>query len=340
MKNITYLLGAGASCHACPILQEQGEKMVQLALNLPQGKQDFSKSKPSGLTEKEGILWDIGYFGKKALEFGTVDTYARKLFLNKGLKYKLEDLKLAVSTFFTIWQLIDDSTLKTLNDEPYKEIDIRYITLLAAILEKSEKVNPTIKKNINIVTWNYDLQLEFAYKAFCEDTLLWRDIKETLAYRSDSSAELQVCHLNGYHGHYFVKNKEMVILDSTDKKDINGILEGIGFLSGSQNEGSIDITTHINYAWENSPLAEKIRKRAIEIFDKTDILVIIGYSFPNFNKDIDKLLFEKLKGRKTTIYYQDPNASDTFLKQLINPNEVEIICEKKKLDHFILPYEF
>ena len=31
MKKITYLLGAGASANACPILNKQGIKMVELA---------------------------------------------------------------------------------------------------------------------------------------------------------------------------------------------------------------------------------------------------------------------------------------------------------------------
>ena len=55
---------------------------------------------------------------------------------------------------------------------------------------------------------------------------------------------------------------------------------------------------------------------------------------------IDKTLFEKLKGRKTTIYYQDPNASETLIKQLVNSEETDIICERSKTDVFILPYEF
>lgn len=44
MKNITYLLGAGASYNSCPIWEEQGEKMIELAQKyLDPSKCDFNK---------------------------------------------------------------------------------------------------------------------------------------------------------------------------------------------------------------------------------------------------------------------------------------------------------
>ena len=87
-------------------------------------------------------------------------------------------------------------------------------------------------------------------------------------------------------------------------------------------------------------MAEKTRLEANRIFSETDILIIIGYSFPNFNKEIDKMLFDKLKGRATKIYFQDPNASEAFINQLINNNETEVVCDRVKKDNFYLPYEF
>ena len=102
--NITYLFGAGASVKACPILKGLGEKMVALSqkfldpeLALSIDLKQFSRN------PRNQILFDIGYFGKKALQFGTIDTYAKKLYLSNDHENELKDLKLSVSLFFTIW---------------------------------------------------------------------------------------------------------------------------------------------------------------------------------------------------------------------------------------------
>ncbi len=345
MKHITYLLGAGASYYSCPIWKEQGQKMIELARKyLAPDKCNF-ENRPSLKSEKEEILWDIGHFGLKAEKYGTIDTYARKLFLNQSHS-DLSRLKTAVSIFFTLWHLADDFTFKSrkiggdiIN---FEEIDRRYISLLAAITESKNNKDVFIKDNIRFVTWNYDLQLEFAFKAFNHDSLSLEYISQNLRFRckTGDNNPLQICHLNGYHGFYYTDQKEYDFLTVSKTKDINEILESIGYVSTSERRKQIQISNHINYAWESNPLAEKTRTEANRIFSETDILVIIGYSFPNFNKEIDKMLFDKLKGRQTKIYYQDPNASETFINQLVNIKETEVVCDRVKNDNFYLPYDF
>jgi len=338
---ITYLLGAGASWYSCPVLKEQGEKMIELAKSYFENPDMIFEEKPPNLTENKIIIWDIGYFGSKSLKFGTIDTYAKKLNLNSSHS-ELTRLKVAVSVFFTIWQLTDDKTLKRRDNIALDEIDRRYISLMASIIQAKTQTSNKIMENIRFVTWNYDLQLEFAFKSFCHDTLSWEYITQDLKFQIDdvNNTNLEICHLNGYHGFYKTGTKEHHILNRSSSKNINDIISEISFVTKSQSHGSLDITNHINYAWEENYLAKKAREEAKRIFSKTDILIIIGYSFPNFNKEIDKILFKELGGRKTKIYFQDPNASVAFLHQLVDPNDCEIKCENVKLDNFILPYEF
>ena len=326
-KNITYLLGAGASYKACPILSEQGEKMIELAQTFNNLKDDGSFIRNERLEYMERIFEDMDYFGKRAKEFGTIDTYARKLFLNDD--NELSRLKVAVSLFFTVWQLTDDKKFKTLEKRPNSEIDNRYISLLATILEKKDN-NIVMKENINFVTWNYDLQFEYALKLFNNNL----DFKVLL-----NDSQLQICHLNGYHGFYQTSKNKKDFLGRTASKNIKDIIDAIAFVSESQDKGTIDITGHINYAWEESDIASKTRKEAKRIFAQTDILIIIGYSFPSFNKDIDSSLFKELKGEKIEIYYQDPNASKEIFSQLINIKESQIVL-RNNIDYFFLPYSF
>lgn len=350
-KKITYLLGAGASYQACPILKEQGEKMIEMAKKYLSDKEpNFEEIKPTSLDDKEGILWDIGYFGKRALEFGTIDTYAKKLHLSNDNERELQRLKLAVSVFFTLWESSnDDIKQRKTEDKPekFKDIDPRYISLLSAILEKNKTNDPEIKDNIKFVTWNYDLQLERAYKTFCLNHLDWDYVSKWCRFRvnSENKNELNICHLNGYNGYYYLndepeKDKEHNTHGRTDSKSIDEILKTIDFTAKSVNRNQIKINDHINYAWETNRLAKTTRENAIKIFKETDVLIIIGYSFPPFNKDIDSLLFNELKDRKTEIYYQDINASEDFLKILTKGLNCEIHLIKDKVDHFYLPYDF
>ncbi|MDD4976474.1 MAG: hypothetical protein PHY93_19110 [Bacteriovorax sp.] len=340
-KKITFLLGAGASRNACPILKEQGEKMIELARIYFDNPDLEFEEKPKDLDEKKRVMWDIGFFGNMSLKFGTIDTYAKKLSLNNSYR-ELSRLKLSVSLFFTIWQLTNNKKLKSCNSKSFDDIDRRYISLMASIIEQKDHISCKLNDNVRFVTWNYDLQLEYAFKSFCREELSWDYISQDLRFRiSDKSTpNLEICHLNGYHGFYKTDRGDYHILDRTNSMEINEILDSISFTSTSLSQGTIDITNHINYAWENNYLAEASRNEAFRIFSETDIVIIIGYSFPNFNKEIDKELFDRLKGRHTKVYYQDPNASPTLIYQIVNSEECDVICEPKKLDNFILPYEF
>ena len=64
---ITYLLGAGASWFACPVLKEQGEKMIELAKRYFNDSDKKFDEKPPDLNKNEKVIWDIGYFGSKSL---------------------------------------------------------------------------------------------------------------------------------------------------------------------------------------------------------------------------------------------------------------------------------
>ncbi len=339
---ITYFLGAGASYSACPIWSEQGNKMIELASKYFSASTEYFLIRPNDIINNtQKIIWDIGYFGLMASKFGTIDTYAKKLHLNSS-HAELSRLKLSVSVFFTVWQLTNDQAFKSRKTGDFEEIDKRYISLFASILERTSSTDIRIKDNIRFVSWNYDLQLEHAFKSFNQDNLSWEFIFENLNFRAgvQDNKSLDICHLNGYHGFYNVKGKEEHFLDSTDSKSIEEIMNSLSFLYSSHRSHGFSLMNHINYAWEKNPIANKTREEALKIFSETDVLIIIGYSFPNFNKEIDKDLFEKLHGRKTKLYYQDPNASMSFIKQLVDINDCEVILEKDKFDNFILPYDF
>lgn len=345
MANITFFTGAGASYNACPILDELGDKMVELARIIFHSEHEFKTLyHPNSRSDFNDILWSIGYFGNKAKEYGTIDTYAKKLSFYSDKQNELEQLKLAISLFFTIWQHISDVEYKSkkINDisKPYLDIDIRYIKLFSLVLEKIDDYKISLKSNIKFVTWNYDLQIENAFKTFYEYAKEVDDVSPLLRFKQEQD-DLHICHLNGYSGYYYLADgDEYPILQSSEKSTLSDILKAIDYVNSSQRHKKITFKSHINYAWEtNNEKSNNVRKQAEKIFENTDILVIIGYSFPNFNKEIDKLLFSKLKNG-ITIYYQDPSANEEYIKLLLNGRISNVKLLKDKKDSFHLPYEF
>jgi hypothetical protein len=352
MANLTYLLGAGASKNAMPIQKELYENMILMANELLNNGEYSELKNPYEVGKDKHLLYDIGYFGLKAKQFGTIDTYARRLFLLKN-DSELGRLQLAVNNFFTLWQLSNDIPFKAFKKYP-DVIDKRYISLLSTILDPDQNDGvPKIKPNVNFVTWNYDLQLEMAFKLFCQENADWATVKDAVkfSYLLEND-NYQICHMNGYHGFYYYDGLERNLIERNEgRKPFREVLENIAFTTLGQKRGTSNFRDYINYAWESNQYSDSVRNRAEKIFRETDILVIIGYSFPTFNKEIDKKLFKKFYDRKDDnkprlkIFFQDPNASEERIKEILNldySRDVTLKCirDESSMSYFYLPYEF
>lgn len=79
----------------------------------------------------------------------------------------------------------------------------------------------------------------------------------------------------------------------------------------------------------------------------TDVLIIIGYSFPFFNRKTDDEIFKDFVwGTDKRIYIQDPNAEEIreFLIERFWPNFITIndkrITPIKNVKSFFIPTSF
>ncbi len=356
MANITYYLGAGASYHSVPIQNALGDKMFDyfelkyFPRSFEKGEYrkpyDFDKIKIETLPPERVVFRNISFFGQKALEYGSIDTYAKKLWLNQPHNnIELDLLKSSVNHFFTIWQKVDRELWKKGSALPsglYTDIDSRYITLLASILEKNSN-GPYLPSNINFITWNYDLQIEYAFSKFLLSKN-WSEIEKRLHFLPTPDSEgprLQICHLNGLSGYYLSSNKHRRILGSDDSMSFDALINTLTELNQSDSRGEKDLSGVINYAWEeDNPFVTRVRNDAIHILEQTDVLVIIGYSFPPFNRASDRMLFKNL-GEGCRIVNQCPGAKKEIFKSVLgerfNPDNVELVEE---VDKFHLPDDF
>ncbi len=99
---------------------------------------------------------------------------------------------------------------------------------------------------------------------------------------------------------------------------------------------------YVKYAWEHDLNSDWFQQIST-VMKETEILVVIGYSFPPFNREIDQELFSKLNPNKIKkIVYQDPSANKQIIKNLFKTpgsfeNKIEI--ETGNLNQFYLPNE-
>lgn len=351
LKTITYYLGAGASANALPVV---GEKFNQrfgyfceiIRLKNWQLRQDF-KNQTHLFIEK--IHREFGYYYSP-------DTYARKLFFNDKQHY--EAFKQLLSAYFVFEQFYRGNLAEVgagVNREaniafsPSRVIqDPRYDVIFAALLDENATKLPS---NLRVISWNYDLQFE---KSFSDFTLshFSNAFSELAVYPNPSSIRIRptapdarMVKINGTAGMHY-DNGDNKIYFPEQVKDYNfetmmsELINGIEqILLRPNNKPRYE--SMLQFAWENSHEVREARIRAENLIEETDILVIIGYSFPLYNRRIDKQILQRLSSDATVYLQVSSDKYNTILNRfklsLIGkyPNVTRI----EELDQFYVPDE-
>ncbi len=334
-SKITYFLGAGASFNAVPIWDKQGSSMIEVAEEMrSEIELKFKSSNLPGGNPHFGFLTsffaEMKSFGEKALRFGSIDIYAKRLFLLDE-KDELNKLKKSVSIYFDLWE---SGFLNCSKGNNYQIIDQRYYSLLSVLLEPGE-LSPKINPNVSFISWNYDLQLEKAYETFLPEK---EKSLKGLVEKLNHSGENKILHLNGYRGVFNSDNEEIEIVEKNKFHSKESYLKELINKKGILKSEGGSFHNSIKYAWE---MDDERKNKIMSVLKETNVLVIIGYSFPAFNRKFDQALikeFEKGTDYKRVIY-QDPNANKDIVKSLfLKPENVQL--EKENNKQFYIPHEF
>lgn len=237
------------------------------------------------------MLEEIDSLKGKIQEHATIDTYARKLSLI-GDRHSFAKLKDVLCAFF-IWEQIEHKP------------DSRYNTFLANVLESGTLSLP---KDISIISWNYDSQIEIAYQSYRRNSSLpvfEKNIQNIWPSLPDT-------------GRIFKINGSATFADGTIIPDIlrntmtrrNIQLQLIEYYSNVRADTSqmgSQFKTHLSFAWENSKNQKNMMDSITATVKDTEQVVVIGYSFPFFNRETDRAIFEMMPSLKK-IYVQDIHA--------------------------------
>lgn len=325
-KNITYLLGAGASYHSIPVVEGLNSALDRFF--------NYCKKQTNKSISDNSILKDVhrnsfDQYEKvlgEALKHKTVDTYARKLHLQK----RNDDL-LLLKELLCLYFAYEQSSMIIPDSNPYHQhrtvLDSRYDVFFATLLNEQFE----LPENIKILSWNYDNQLELAYAGFDNTTKRFNEVSKRLKIYPQSEDNVpQIVKLNGSAFGMYDESGDAespfrpIAYDKT--KLFEGALEYMFTNADIKTKGTSKPT--LTFAWEHKPFAKKGIEIAKKIFSETEELIVIGYSFPNFNRAVDAYIFQNCDA---TVRVQCmPDDYDSINQ---NIQDISSLISKSRIDY-------
>lgn len=350
-KKVVYLLGAGASAQALPVVSEFSAAL-QAHAHWVHGHRLNTSKYCDYLNSLAGTI----------TPFGTVDTYARGLYIQGGREKELNELKLHLSLFFLLeqWHAVKNSP--ELKYTKQFDIDPRYMGWLALMMEKNGKM----RAGVNVLSWNYDLQLQYAMSRFMgEKTVIdaqhnehWFNYPSLEGRPVKQGALPFLVQLNGLAGYLASDaNAHWMAIDARAEDVHSRIREWVepgGGMLIPDSHLSSTVKDSFTFAWEESRIAKDGLAYAKRMISYADVLVVIGYSFPLFNREVDKMLLdafadpqgrgrlsqESYVTRRLVIQNSNADAGEEFLEAFnwrgLGYPSVQHV---KKVQSFHVPYE-
>ncbi len=304
-QHTTYYLGAGASANALPLANNMKEDIINfLDLFNPN---HYSSALQVPKFDKE--LFSRYLYAISDLDtFSSIDYYAKTLDHRKDRTKRLL-LSELVSIYLIFKQFgskrIDNKYIENINSKITfgdKCFDNRYLSFLTKIY------NENLNNNVNVITWNYDNQFEIALSKMLG--LAYFNAKEQLNIYPNRSGSNFTSTENAF---------KLIKLNGSADLWFNKYYENINFQDDIDFDGLIEMSLKKKIDWSSIACAwdsHQFQKDAIEISNQiiknTESLIIIGYSFPDFNWEVDKIIFEG--NNIEEIFIQVPNVDYVEIK--------------------------
>lgn len=360
MGNVVYLFGAGASygvrdkqtprldysleyrdykgvhqeikgsapniIEGLPVVSELPERMDYIRYLIKKEIKDLAIDTKPEAPMFERLEERLAWLQEASQGHATVDTFAKKLWItHRDEEYN--KLKNTLSAYFMLEQI-------------FNKTDKRYDAFLASLL--GEEAND-LPSNVCILSWNYDCQFELAYSEYYRHGGL-NDLENQLHFYHKTTGnvnyhddkQFNIIKLNGSAFMYDLSTRDAI--DPFFNQ--GGMREIARVASICQNTGNNGCA--LSFAWEQSLpwFTDRIQNNIAD----AETLVVIGYSFPYFNRTVDKFLFQSMPNLKT-IYIQDIVTApiEQSVANLLTPSQTKInktkIEPRNQTQQFFLPPE-
>lgn len=308
-----------------------------------------------GLSRYQEVMTKLA---NEAERYGSIDTYARSLaLLGNRRERELAELKLHLAMFFLLEQAI--ATKDTIPTNSYRQrfskpdqIDVRYMTWLAQLFDDKGKFSDRVR----IVSWNYDLQLEHALALYLDldgahqvhDSAIGGVYPDPVDPNAHQASPL-IVHLNGIAGQAVFRDSRTALYQGLGKTDPDEYIQRLFTLYVDYDKREQHMLRAMRdtfqFAWERGDVAQRGIQIAANQFAKAEILVIVGYSFPPFNRTIDIELMNAFLPNQNArnskrIYVQSPSLSEeTFRHMFLGLQKDPGVKADSSVNQFYLPPE-
>ena len=320
-SHVLYLFGAGASAEAIPVVHGLPEDMKKIAGRLTEWYQNTPQVPPEIKERAEIICIDLedladkvnNFKAREGIEY-TVDKYISSLEKKQSTEaqVKYEKSKNTLATYILLRHFF--------NNDEHIQLDERYGDWLRNVVP--DRKEETFANNIRCLTWNYDLQMEFAYYQhfYKEKPGPPGKIINAFSYPQPfptvaTQPQLGI-HLNGIvlptdiqftgDGHSQGPFTQFI-------NRLFHIMLGAEHLEGnfSSSDKGIQLLTDLlilsqdctlQFHWDrltNNQLGtDAVLNKAVldkTVFEKAACIVIVGYSFPGCNGNMDSEIIRSIK---------------------------------------------
>jgi len=344
MPQVLYILGAGASANVLPTINSITFEGGFVQKGLMAELIDFT-TRLATWSHYQHYL----ELCNEAAAFTTPDTFAKFLYATNRDDDYIKFKRIITSYFF--WK-------EHVEPNKTKCLDSRVISFITTLSDNTGN----FPKDVNIISWNYDSQFITAIdnaRRTLKSSVFVPNFKN-FPIVDDTTVDkvnLNFVHLNGIAGYTYD-------LDSNRKLDkLANAKESLWFFQKIQNYSQGDIASRIkdvvdlfstqteslliSYAWESEfkstrdyHFANEKLEYARALARGTDILVVIGYSFPFFNRNIDKEIFKEMRTSLNKIYFQDPYLDGKFLYSQFSLDKSSVAVKHiQNVNNYFVPYE-
>ena len=338
MSKVVYLLGAGASfgtrengigspiLTGLPIVREiecELDNIANLLSSISLNDRELEDCKQMLIKDFKDLKGQCAGI--------TIDSYARELWLKNDMR-GFSRVELLLTLFFIFEQIVHKP------DSRYKSFLLK-VALRDKVYDALE-----LPPEISILSWNYDNQIELAYRQFFGDNYSY--IRERLGIYDVKDYEqkhlsqkyCKIIKLNGTAN--FTREEDWLRCSDNNTIDEMVLKKVLKRYDECIERGTCYGMLRLNFAWEKQWSEDMLGNKIPHLVHDAQTLIVIGYTFPDYNRDIDRTIFENMPNLRN-IYIQDPNAEHVKQSVLLIASQRHLKIElfQNHIEQFLLPPE-
>lgn len=322
---ITYYFGAGASANAIPTVNGLMERLEDFGVFLSDMGNSIANNSYGSqrLADWTELGQFYGHWSNAIKGVPSLDTLAKR-FYDQGKMDVYYEYKVFLVVLFNYLHKFKRLVSKSIRYTP-NSLEGRYENLIRSInlFDGTANISKPIPDNFTFITWNYDFHLELT---------AFNDLQIDCGFYDAMHAKKDFLGLNiiNLNGSSLVSN-----IYYEEKDPFSLLIEIFKYLKEDPEKNPL------KFAWE---FKEENVNFLNNVAKESKYVVVIGYSFPSFNRDIDNSFFHKLNPG-TKIFTQGYNYSDSvsierYLRQTSPEINKHITITPVESPFFYVPAEY